>query len=158
MRSIPSYRLHKPTGQAVVRLGGCDIYVGKHDTEASREKYRRVVAEWLSSGSHPPARPAMVEVPSAKPTVNELILVFWRHAEAYYRQPDGTPTGEPTKIKLAVKPLKNLYGMTLAEDSGPNSLKTLRDSMVDGGLFRRTANQRIAHEANSVCGAISNMT
>jgi integrase len=142
-KSIPSYRLHKPSGQAVVRLDGRDHYLGKHDTDASREKYRRVVAEWLSNGSHPPARSTVAVVASVIPTINELILAYWRHAETYYRRPDGTPTGEPTKIKLAVKPLKSLYGMTLAEDFGPKSLKALRDKMVDGGLCRLTANQRI---------------
>lgn len=33
---IPSYRRHKPTGQAVVTIGGRDIYLGKHNTAASR--------------------------------------------------------------------------------------------------------------------------
>ena len=33
-RKVPSYRLHKPTGQAVVRLDGRDVYLGKHGTEA----------------------------------------------------------------------------------------------------------------------------
>ena len=30
-----SYRLHKPTGQAVVRIDGRDHYLGKHGTEVS---------------------------------------------------------------------------------------------------------------------------
>lgn len=29
-RKAPSYRLHKPTGQAVVRIDGRDFYLGKH--------------------------------------------------------------------------------------------------------------------------------
>ncbi len=29
-RKVPTYRLHKPTGQSVVRLDGRDIYFGKH--------------------------------------------------------------------------------------------------------------------------------
>ena len=33
---IPSYRHHKPSGQAVVTLGGRDIYLGKYNTAASR--------------------------------------------------------------------------------------------------------------------------
>jgi len=40
-RKVPAYRLHKPTGQAVVRLDGRDFYLGKHGTEASQERYRR---------------------------------------------------------------------------------------------------------------------
>jgi hypothetical protein len=141
-RKIPAYRLRKPTGQAVVRLDGRDHYLGKHDTPASREKYRRTIAEWLSSGSHPEPR-HVPQATASRPTVNELLLAFWRHAETYYRKPDGTPTAEPDKIKLEVRPLKRLYGMTLAEDFGPKSLKALRDSMVADGMCRRTANPRI---------------
>lgn len=142
-RKIPTYRLHKPTGQAVVRLDGRDHYLGKHDSPASQEKYRRAIAEWLSTGARPPTRAASAEVAPARPKVNELVLAYWRHAESYYRKPDGTPTGEPAKIKLACRPLKKLYGMAPAEEFGPKSLKALRGAMVADGLCRRTANQRI---------------
>ncbi len=139
-RKIPGYRLHKPTGQAVVRLDGRDIYLGKHETEASREKYRRVVAEWLS-GTPQAARPTTVA--PARPTVDELILAHWHHAETFYRRPDGTQTAEFAKIKLACRPLRQLYGTTAAEDFGPRAFKALRCSMVDSGLCRRTVNQRL---------------
>ena len=36
LRKPPTYRLHKPTGQAVVRIDGHDFYLGKHGTEAGR--------------------------------------------------------------------------------------------------------------------------
>jgi len=49
-RKIPSYRLHKPTGQAVVRLDGRDHYLGKHGTPGSQEAYHRKVAEWVAAG------------------------------------------------------------------------------------------------------------
>ena len=46
----PSYRLHKPTGQAVVRIAARDHYLGKHGTIESHEKYDRLIAEWLTNG------------------------------------------------------------------------------------------------------------
>ena len=49
-RAIPAYRLHKPTGQAVVRLDGRDHYLGRHGTEANRQAYRRTIADWLAAG------------------------------------------------------------------------------------------------------------
>ena len=49
-RKIPSYRLHKPTGQSVVRLDGRDFYLGKYGSEESRESYHRKIAEWLAHG------------------------------------------------------------------------------------------------------------
>ena len=49
----PSYRLHKPTGQAVVTLNGRDHYLGLHGTTESRVRYRRMLAEYLASdGAH----------------------------------------------------------------------------------------------------------
>ena len=32
---VPSYRRHKPTGQAVVTINGTDLYLGKWNTAAS---------------------------------------------------------------------------------------------------------------------------
>ena len=46
-RKLPSYRLHKPSGQAVVRLDGRDYYLGRDGTEARHEAYRRTIARWL---------------------------------------------------------------------------------------------------------------
>lgn len=51
---VPSYMLHRPTGQARVRLGGRDFYLGPHGSPESRQEYDRVVAEWLSARRQPP--------------------------------------------------------------------------------------------------------
>src|SRR4051794_14074023 len=103
-RKIPSYRLHKPTGQAVVRLDGRDFYLGKHGTEESREAYRRRIAEWLTHGSAVPAespgQPDLVPVL----IVSDVILAYWHHAEGYYRRPDGRPSSELEKIRLSLRP------------------------------------------------------
>jgi hypothetical protein len=75
---IPSYRLHKPTGQPVVRLDGRDFYLGKHGSEASQESYRRLIAEWLTNGRQPPAHSVHpVAVQEKDLSVNELILGYW---------------------------------------------------------------------------------
>ncbi len=36
---IPSYRRHKPTGQAVVTLCSLDIFPGNRDSAASKAEY-----------------------------------------------------------------------------------------------------------------------
>ena len=46
----PKYRLHKPTGQAVVTLDRKDHYLGVHDTKQSRDAYDRLLGEWLADG------------------------------------------------------------------------------------------------------------
>ena len=46
---IPSYRLHKPSGQAVVTINGRNIYLGSFNSPDSQSRYKRVVAEWLAT-------------------------------------------------------------------------------------------------------------
>ena len=52
---VPSYRLHKPSGRAVVRLNGRDIYLGKHGTPESHAEYERVISQWLANQRIAPA-------------------------------------------------------------------------------------------------------
>jgi len=80
-------------------------------------------------------------------SVNELLLAYWHHAETYYRRADGTPAAELENLRLALRPLKSLYGNTPARDFGPMALKAVRQSMIDSGLSRRTVNQRVARIA-----------
>src|SRR5262245_61487693 len=93
--SIPSYRLHKQSGQAIVTLtdglrSRRDVLLGKSGTPESRLEYSRVIAEWEAAGRRlvsPGGTPADL-------SVNELTLAFVKYAETHYRHPDGTPTGE----------------------------------------------------------------
>ena len=50
----PSYRLHKPSGQAVVTLNGKEFCPGPHGSQPSRDHYDRLVAEWLANGRRLP--------------------------------------------------------------------------------------------------------
>jgi hypothetical protein len=43
--AVPSYRLHKASGQARVLIRGRHVYLGKFNSPESREKYRRTLAE-----------------------------------------------------------------------------------------------------------------
>jgi len=44
-KSVPSYRLHKPSGQARTIIDGRHIYLGKFNSPESRRKYVRLLAE-----------------------------------------------------------------------------------------------------------------
>lgn len=53
--SLPSYRFHKSSGQAIVTLTtGCggrrDILLGRYGSEESTANYNRVVGEWVANG------------------------------------------------------------------------------------------------------------
>ena len=156
-RKIPDYTRHKATGQAVVRLDGRDVYLGKHNTPASREKYDRTIAEWLTArriASPAPLSTGTDAQPSPL-TVNELILAFWKHAQDHYRSPDGEPTGELVNIKAALRPLRQLYGTTPAAEFGPLGLRSVRQSMIAAGLMRTTINARVNRVRRAFRWAVS---
>src|SRR5262249_7622563 len=121
----PSYRLHKPSGQAVVTLSGRDVYLGRYGSPESRAEYDRVVAECRAAGRHLPG-------PGEKPgdrLIVELILAFDRYAESH-----SPPTSrEPENYRLSLQPLRELYGHTRVGDFGPKALKAVQRRMVELG-------------------------
>jgi hypothetical protein len=119
----PSYRLHKPSGQAIVTLpdgfgGRHDVYLGKFDTAESWEEHNRVLTEWKVNGRRLPTTVA----PAPELTIHQLILAYYRFAESYYVK-DGKPTSEVNTIAQAMRFLKRLYGNTAAKDFGSLALK-----------------------------------
>jgi hypothetical protein len=53
-RNLPGYLKHKPSGQAYCVISGKFIYLGKHGSKASRERYEEVIAEYLANGKKMP--------------------------------------------------------------------------------------------------------
>jgi hypothetical protein len=53
IRTLPKYRKHKASGQAVVTICGRDRYLGPHGAKASKVEYDRLIVECLSSGRSP---------------------------------------------------------------------------------------------------------
>jgi integrase len=135
---IPSYRLHKPSGQAVVTLSGKDHYLGGHGSPASRQAYERLLAEWLAN------RQRLPEPGGSLPdlTVDELLVAYWGFVQGYYTK-DGRPTSEPGTIRQALRPVRELYGDTQAADFGPLALKAVRRAMVERGWCRTFINKQI---------------
>jgi integrase len=135
---IPKLSRHKATGQAVVRLNGKDVYCGRHGTAEAQAKYERVITEWLQRGRQLPpwllGRDTSSEdpagengLPSGGLSVAELILAYKIHTDDYYR---NSPK-EREKIRLAMRPLRQLYGLTPAAVFGPLPLKAVRQKMLE---------------------------
>lgn len=137
-RKLPSYRLHRSSGQAIVTLDGKDHYLGPHGTKASKAEYDRLIAEWLAHGRRLP----VASGGRSDLTVAELILAYWRFAEGHYTR-DGKPTRHLANVRDAVRPLRALYGHTPAPDFGAAALKAVRRAMLDAGLCRNTINGRL---------------
>jgi integrase len=128
-----------------VTLDGKDHYLGhwsagcKYPPAEVQAAYDRKIAEWLANGRRLPA-PAELKAPVGV-TVNELILAFYNHAVQHYRRDDGTYTSEVREFKLALKPLRALYGTLSAVEFGPLKLKAVRQWMVNARLCLVTSFQ-----------------
>ena len=144
----PSYRLHKPTNQAVVTIDGRDLYLGAYESIKSRAEYDRLIAEWLTKGRRLPNNG------TDGLSINEMLVAYLDFASAYYRK-GGEPTRELDNIKHALRPLRKLYGMSPADRFGPLALKAVRSSMVESGLCRNEVNKRVGKIVRAFAWATS---
>src|SRR3984957_5191606 len=135
--TVPSYRRHKQSGQAIVTLNGRDILLGPHGTAASRGEYRRQIAQWITGGRQ-------LTEDGTDVSIAELIQAFKKHAEEYYRRPDGTPTDEVSSFRQSLRPLRTLFGSSLARDFGPLSLGVVRNEKIRLGWCRTNINGQVA--------------
>lgn len=154
--SIPAYRLHKQSGQAIVTLpdgvgGRRDILLGPYNSPQSRQDYLRRIAEWEANGRSLPQ-----VVSPADLTVSELILRFWPHVEQHYRHADGSPTCEVNEYRRSLRPVRELYGHTLAREFGPLALKAVRERMIAAGWCRGVVNQRVGRVRRLFKWAVEN--
>ena len=138
LHKLPSYRRHSTRDSAFVVIAGQRIYLpGRFGSEESKAEYRRLCAEWIVQD-----RPSTPRPPMGQLTIVELMIQFWRHCERHYVK-NGEPTDEQAGIRLAIRPLRELYGSTPAAAFGPLKLKAVREQMIAQGLARTTINQNI---------------
>jgi integrase len=139
---LPSYRRHA-SGQAFVQVKGVRHYLGKWGTPESQERYRRAIAELVVAPERTRPSPSTPgRCPGDGITIVELIVAYLRHADAYYCKPDGTPTGQASTIRLAMRPVRQLYGESPAAEFGPLALRAVQQALVESGLARGPINQR----------------
>ena len=144
--AIPSYRRHKASGNAVVTLNGVDHYLGPWNTPQSKAEYDRVTREWLARGRR-------VADPSGKPAellVKELALGFYGHTVA------TMPDVEVEKVKLALKPVRELYGDTPASKFGPVAFKAVRSKLIDAKLSISTIRDRMGTIKRMIAWGVEN--
>lgn len=138
---VPGYLLHKPTGQARVRLNGHDHYLGPYGSDESRIEYGKLIAQHSAGVPVDPFRNSDNDETGL--TINELTVAFMRHAEKHYRK-NGAVTSEVHCFKLAFSPLVNLYGGLSVNEFGPLTLKAVRAKMVSEQWVRKSVNRAVA--------------
>ena len=141
----PAYRLHRARNLAVVTIAGKDHYLGPFGSPESHEKYARLIAEWHANGGRP-IMPDAAHPSTSSPSVNSLILDYWQFAQGYYVK-NGQPSGECDNIRLALRPLRQLFGNSRADEFGPKSLLLVRQAMIDAGLAQGDQQPHRSHQA-----------
>jgi hypothetical protein len=68
---VPKYRHHKRSGQALVQIDRERIYLDVYDSPEIHEKYRRLLAEWLSGNEPAKSQLPAPPQPKAEPDVLE---------------------------------------------------------------------------------------
>jgi len=84
------------------------------------------------------------DVDPADRRVAALADAYVAFARQTYRGPDGQPSGEVEKIRLALRHVRDACGAMQAELVGPLDLKAVRETMIDADLSRTTINQRVS--------------
>jgi integrase len=133
--SVPRYRLHRASRQAITTINGRTFYLGLHGSKASRVEYDRLITEWLTSG-----RSSSYGVPEHVVTVVEVVVAYLEHAKSYYG--DGSRS-EFANMRHALKPLRTLYGRTPAREFTPQKLKVVREKFIALGWSRKHINQNV---------------
>jgi len=146
----PDYCLHKPSGRAFVRVGGRQVWLGRHGAQASKDKYLAVVAEWVAKGrpaadtetvTPKPGAPGTLN-PFAGPTLTLIIEPYWNHAQGYY-QKHGRPTDEVGCIKVVLRLVRQFYGELPAAEFDSLKVLALREHMIGMGWARKTINDHV---------------
>ncbi len=137
----PSYRHHKPSGQAFVEIDGRRYYLGKFELPETKQAYLRIIREWLAGGYRLPVAPEKI-------TILELADAYLDHAAVYYGKPSGGHTSTYTVIEMALRGVLKLYGNVPAVQFGPNALRAVRQTWIDRGNAIATINSY----ANAVRG------
>jgi integrase len=133
--SVPKYRKHRATGQAVVTINGRDHYLGLHASKASKLEYDRLITEWLSSG-----RSTSYGLPEHITSVVELIVAYLEYAERYY---GAGHRSECANMRHALRPVRELYGRLPAREFGPLHLKAVREKYLALGHSRKHINASV---------------
>lgn len=140
-RLLPKMALHRPTGQARVRLNGVDHYLGRFGTREAEQRYDAIMEAWLANGR----RPLRQQRPCA--SVDDLAERYVAFASGHYVKGERA-TKTVHRIARAAELLYR-SGLTdmLPNDFGPLDLKRFQAYLAgdpEKRWSRATANELVS--------------
>lgn len=137
-RNVPSYLLHKPSGQARVILDGKTFYLGRYGSKESRKEYERLIGNYLANGRKLPPTKYDGEI-----SIREAVVLFLEYAEKFYVQ-NGKPTKTFSNYRESLAHIVRWYGNEPVSKFGPLALQFVREKLIEAGSVRKTINDRVA--------------
>ena len=128
--SEPSYRLHKSSGQAVTWIQGKYYYLGKHNSQESRQEYHRLLAKFH-------ANPNSFGVEKSRLSIAESAVLFLKHCKEYYKDSPEFP-----QYSRALGPVIDLFSDCHINEFGISEFKVVRDYWVRRDCARSYCNKQ----------------
>lgn len=117
--TLPSYTLHKPTGQARTCWQGVTVYLGKHGTPESLAKYQMTLSMFFATGE--------IKVnPDKLVTTTELVKNFL----VWFRTQWEPGSTEPGNMELALRTVVKMFGAIAAQDFRAPQMEAVRASWI----------------------------
>lgn len=121
--SVPTYKLHAASGQAVCYINRQRVYLGRYNSPESKAKFAEIVAGRMAPAATDPASPS--NSPRGA-TVSELLLRFATDELPRYTKP------ERRCFTGVIRLVRQFFGESPAAEFGPVKLRIVRDKMTEG--------------------------
>jgi len=146
--AVPRYCLHKPTGQAYVRVRGKFHYLGPFGSPESNAAYQAIVENLARDAYRELVGEAVNAAPPSMLTVVELAAAYLDFADGYYRK-NGRPTDHGRFVRRVMELVTDQYDELPVVRFGPLVFQELQGKLIERRLSRNTI--------NSTCGVIRRM-
>ncbi len=145
--ALPAMRQHSRSGNARVRIGGIEHWLGPWGSAESRLRYDELIAAWIASGRKsveaavkPKASPAPAFVEAELPTSADVTV--GELARAWIASIERERAGAHKRASnwngaiAAARALRSVAAMP-AKDFGPRALQDVRRRLVDTPFLRK---------------------
>ncbi len=125
----PKYRRHS-SGQAFVEIGRRRIYLGKHGSQTSQQKYASLLLE-RQLGDAAILTGQSADTGSNGPLlIKQMVAAFWQRKVIVDYVKNGRPTSEQASFRSALRFLWRAFGDIPAAEFRPFMLEQVRDAMT----------------------------
>jgi integrase len=132
MARLPSYRLHKASGQACTKIRGRIYYLGPFGSAESKTKFDLLLGEYFLSN-----RSATFGIDPNELTMAEVANVYLDHAREYYKG-----STEAKNLVLALRPVAEVFPRKLVSEFGSAQFKLIQQWWIRRGASRQYVNKQ----------------